>query len=274
MSSPAPFFSVIVPTYDRAKFLKIALDSVLSQSYSDFELIVIDDGSTDGTKILIKECNDPRIVYFYQDNHGVAHARNRGLEKATGEWVAFLDSDDQWIRDKLKKTAEYIKEFPSVKIFHTEEKWYRNGKVLNQKKKHKKPTGFIYRDALPICCIGMSTSVVHRSVFDKIGLFDESLTACEDYDFWLRAAHEFEVKLIPEVLTIKDGGRPDQLSAQPGLDRFRIKALHKMLSSGKLNQEEAQLTQKYLQEKAVVYIEGAKKRGKFEEAENYQWALK
>jgi hypothetical protein len=143
------------------------------------------------------------------------------------------------------------------------------GKVTESKKKHKKPSGYVYLKALPLCCIGISTAVVKRDVFEKIGLFDESLPACEDYDFWLRATHSFEVKLINENLTIKDGGRMDQLSTQWGLDKYRIESLEKMLSSNNLNEEEYKLTHGELVKKCRIYASGAKKRGRLEEARLY-----
>jgi len=133
-----PFFSVIIPTYNRREFLKKAVDSVLSQTFKNFELIIVDDGSTDDTQSLLDWYQESRIKYIYQKNHGVAHARNRGLEKTRGEWVAFLDSDDWWLPRKLERADEYINRFPEFQIFHTKETWYRRGVLLNPKKIHKK----------------------------------------------------------------------------------------------------------------------------------------
>jgi len=137
--------------------------------------------------------------------------------------------------------------------------------MMNQKRVHKKPTGHVYEDALKLCCISISTAVIHRSVFDSLGGFDENFFACEDYDFWLRATQRFEVKLIPEVHTIKDGGRPDQLSMQWGLDRFRIDSLRKMLAGGELNSEDYDATFDEMWKKGQVYIKGAQKRGRLKE---------
>jgi len=247
------------------------VDSVLGQTFRSFELIVIDDGSTDGTKELISSYNDERMACFHQTNHGVAHARNRGLGLSRGGFIAFLDSDDRWAPEKLEKAARYIKDFPDIDIFHTEEVWYRGGKLLNQKEKHRKPSGHVYKNALPLCCISISTAVINRSVFDSVGVFDEKLEACEDYDFWLRATNRYEVKLVPEALTIKDGGRPDQLSSSVwGLDRFRIKALEKMLSSGTLSPENYELTLRELEKKCGVFAAGAENRGKAGEAGLYR----
>ena len=266
-----PFFSVIIPTYNRGPFLEKAVLSVLNQTYTDLELIVVDDGSTDGTEKLISSITDTRLKYLKQQNYGVSRARNRGLEISRGNLAAFLDSDDLWKPEKLRVTAEYIKLFPNINIFHTEETWFRRGEALCQKKKHTKPSGWVYQNALPICCIGMSTSVVKRKVFDEIGVFDETLEACEDYDLWLRATNVFEVKLIPEALTVKHGGRPDQLSVKVwGLDRFRIKALAKMLESGELNQENYSATFSVIKKKCEVFAAGCEKRSKITEAEHYR----
>jgi len=266
----SPFFSDIIPTYNRKTLLKTALESVLDQTFDDFEVVIIDDGSTDNTNKMIESYEDKRIKYIYQKNHGVAHARNRGIEKSEGKFISFLDSDDKWVPQKLQRTFQDINEFPAISIFHTEELWYKGGKLLNQKKKHTKPSGYVYKYALPLCCISISTAVINKKVFNDVGLFDETLPACEDYDFWLRATHKYEVKLVKEYLTIKDGGRPDQLSSQRGLDRYRIKALEKMLSCRELTSEEYELTYKELVNKCSIYSSGALKRGRSGEANYYK----
>jgi len=243
--------------------LKKAVDSVLEQTFSDLELIIIDDGSEDETSELISSYNDERIICLHQKNHGVSNARNNGLKKAKGRFIAFLDSDDWWEKEKLEKTLKHIKRFPNIKIFHTDEVWYQRGELLRQKEKHRKPSGRVYKNALPLCCISISTAVIDKAVFEETGIFDESMEACEDYDFWLRATNKFEVLLIPEGLTLKDGGRPDQLSSSVwGLDRFRIKALEKMLSSGELSPGDYSATLKELNKKCEVFAAGSEKRGK------------
>ena len=264
-------FSVIIPTYDREHFLKKCVDSVLKQTYPDLEVIIVDDGSGDGTKDLIASYPDNRIIYARQDNKGVSGARNKGIGLAKGDFVAFLDSDDWWQVKKLERSAQYILEHPDISIFHTNEIWYRNGNLLKQLSRHKNPTGRVYKNTLPICCISISTAVIKKTVFENIGVFDESFEACEDYDFWLRATNEYEVKLIPEDLTLKDGGRSDQLSSSVwGLDRFRIKALGKMLSSNTLSPEDRQATFDELRNKCGIFAAGCEKRGKTEDAEYYR----
>ena len=270
-----PVFSVIIPTCNRRGLLKTAVDSVLAQSCREFELIVVDDGSGDGTARMLAGYRDPRLVVLRQENRGVAVARNRGLKEARGEWIAFLDSDDRWVPEKLERVRREIKEAPDIRIFHTEEKWYRRGVLLNPKKKHAKPDGDVYGRALALCCLSMSTAVLHREVFESVGVFDEDFSVCEDYDFWLRATHRYRVRLIPKALTLTDGGRPDQLTSNVwGLDRYRIRALKKMLLSGGLSAEEYRRTYRELAGKVRVYSRGARKRGKEEEARRYETLLR
>ena len=168
----------------------------------------------------------------------------------------------------------YISEFPDIDIFHTEEKWVREGKEVKQKEKYRRRSGNIYRYCLPVCCIGMSTLVVKKTLFDKIGLFDEGMPVCEDYDFFLRATYNNEVKLLPHALTVKDGGRDDQLSSSPALDEFRIYALEKMLKTGFLNGEQMGLTIGELRKKCSIFAKGAEKRGRIEDAKKYLDKLK
>ncbi len=264
-----PFFSVIIPTYNRLPFVRKAVESVLTQTWKDWELLVIDDGSTDGTPQWIRTLTDPRVVYRWQENQGVSMARNTGLRLAKGEWVAFLDSDDRFTPRKLERVRAAIETYPDIRVVHTEERWYRQGRLLNPKKKHQKPDGEVYHRAVQLCCISISTAVVHREVFDRVGVFDPALPACEDYDFWLRVTQRYPVKLIPEYLTIKDGGRPDQLSAQPCLDQYRIQALRRMLSSGSLTPRQREWTLAALQRKARIFVEGARKRGRMDIVAKY-----
>lgn len=263
------FFSVIVPTFNRQDFLSTCIDSVLKQTFKDFEIIVVDDGSTDNTRELLNNYYGQKFKYILTDHLGVSHSRNTGILNSGGEYIAFLDSDDRWDERKLEMTADYIGKCPEISIFHTDEIWYRNGKLLKQKEKHKRPSGQVYEYCLPLCCIGMSTSVVKKTLFEEIGMFDEELPACEDYDFWLRACIGHSVMLIPEPLTIKDGGRVDQLSNQPGLDKYRIYSLEKILKSGLLTDEQYRETFNVLKNKCVVYAKGAEKRGRIVEANLY-----
>ncbi len=221
--------SVIIPTYNREVTLERAIKSVLAQTHRNFELIVIDDGSTDNTSLIIDRYSG-KIRYFSKLHAGVSSARNFGLEKSEGTWVAFLDSDDYWLSKKLERQLEYLTNHPGMMIVQTEEQWIRNGVPVNPMKKHKKYSGWIFRYCLPLCIVSPSAVLIHQKVFNDVGVFDESFPVCEDYDLWLRIAIRYQIGLIPEKLIIKTGGHTDQLSREYwGMDRFRVRALEKVL---------------------------------------------
>lgn len=262
--------SVIIPTFNRADLVVRAVRSVLDQTHSPREIIVVDDGSTDDTASMVQE-EFPGITHLYQSNSGVSSARNSGIKKAAGTWIAFLDSDDEWLPDKLSRQWEALKNNPEMKICHTDEIWIRNGRRVNPRKKHLKSGGWIFQKCLPLCCISPSSVVIHQSVFDWVGLFDETLPVCEDYDFWLRVTSQFPVLYVDEPLTVKYGGHEDQLSEKFwGMDRFRIRALQKILTAGILSREDRNAAQATLAEKLHIFIQGARKRGRWEEAEAYE----
>ena len=258
--------SVIIPTYNRAQRLGKAIDSVLAQSHQDFELIVVDDGSEDNTDELIENYNSD-IVYIRQENSGAAAARNRGIEKARYNLLAFLDSDDWFAENKLKTQIQAMNRNPSCLISHTNEIWYRNGQILNQKLKHKKSSGDIFAQSLELCAVGMSTIMIHKEIFDRYGFFDEGYPCCEDYEFWLRISAEEKFLLVEESLTLKDGGRDDQLSViyRTGMDKFRIKAIMKTLASGMLTEEQSGIARRELERKCRIYGTGCIKHGRAEE---------
>ncbi len=262
--------SVIIPSYNRAHVLGRALDSVLMQRHCADEIIVIDDGSRDGTAKLLR--NYPQIKAIHSDkNQGVSAARNQGIQAARNEWIAFLDSDDAWLPEKLLHQVAAIQSTPESRFVHTDEIWIRNGKRVNPKKKHSKPGGWIYQQSLALCCVSPSSVLVHRSVLDECGVFDENLVACEDYDLWLRIFCRFPVELIERPLVIKYGGHADQLSQKYwGMDRFRIKSLRKMLDSELLNHEDRMKTIEMVQTKCSILANGALKRNKQREAAHYQ----
>jgi glycosyltransferase involved in cell wall biosynthesis len=224
--------SVIIPTYNRENSLERAIESVLAQTYHNYELIVIDDGSTDNTSRIIKKYKK-KIRYFSQLHSGVSSARNLGLEKSEGAWVAFLDSDDYWLPQKLARQMQCLSENPQWLVMQTDEKWIRNGVFVNPMKKHRKYSGWIFPQCLPLCIVSPSAVIIHQKVFNDVGVFDESLPVCEDYDLWLRIALKYEIGLLPEKLIVKTGGHSDQLSRKYwGMDRYRVLALEKILLAG------------------------------------------
>ncbi len=253
--------SVLIPTYNRAATLPQALASVMAQSHPADEIIVIDDGSEDDTESLIKN-SYPQVVYLAQENRGVSAARNLGVKHASGEWIALLDSDDQWLPDKLETQLTLLAQQPQHKLVHSNEIWIRNGVRVNAMKKHAKKGGWIFQHCLPLCAISPSAAMLHRSLFDEIGLFDESLPACEDYDLWLRITARHPVLYCETPLIKKFGGHEDQLSRQHwGMDRFRIQALEKILRSESLNQDDYLAALNMLLHKTGILLKGARKHG-------------
>ena len=263
------YISVIIPSYNRAHTLRRALDSVLAQTRPADEIIVIDDGSTDNTRELIQQ-DYPQITYLYQDNAGVSAARNRGIEITTGGWVALLDSDDEWLPEKLAKQAAAIRDNPDYQLCHCDEIWIRNGKRVNAMKKHSKSGGWIFDKCLPLCAISPSATILHRDLFKQVGLFDETLPACEDYDLWLKICSQQPVLYIDEPLLNKYGGHDDQLSQQHwGMDRFRITALDNAIQTLRLKPEDKQAAIATLLEKTKIFINGAIKRERHDNLEQY-----
>lgn len=258
--------SVIIPTYNRAAFVGEAVDSVLAQSSLPGEVIVVDDGSKDDTRSVLSVHSD-RIRYVGQLHRGVSAARNHGIALARGEWLAFLDSDDLWLPDKLAAQTRYMVDNPHIRVFQTEELWLRNGKRVNPRKYHRKPDGYCFERLLERCLVSPSAVMIHRSVFDAIGGFDEAMPACEDYDLWLRIGCRYPIGLLKEPLVIKRGGHPDQLSATvPMLDRYRIEAIVKLLRGGALNRLQREEALQELARKCAIYGAGCRKRGNAEAA--------
>lgn len=271
--------SVIIPTFNRASYLAEAISSVFAQDYfedgksdSCWEFLVIDDGSTDETEKIVKSFGK-KVRYFFQPHQGVSAARNRGLHLSSGNFIAFLDSDDLWMTNKIRSQISYMEAYPNAMICYTEEVWVRNGVFVNPKKKHKKYSGWIFDKVLPLCLLSLSSALFKREAFEVVGTFDESIPACEDYDLGIRLAHKFPFHLIDSPLIVKRGGHPDQLSRQFwGMDRFRVYALKKALELD-LTQEQESLVRSELVKKCRVLIQGFRKRNKIEEEQKYRSLL-
>lgn len=261
--------SVVVPTYNRAALLPRALDSVLAQSRPADELIVVDDGSEDGSAALLA-ARYPQARVLRQPNRGVSAARNAGIRAARGGWIALLDSDDLWRPDKLAR--QLAAAGADARLVHCDELWIRDGRRVNPKRRHAKYGGYIYRRCLPLCALSPSAVLIRREVFAEIGLFDESLPACEDYDLWLRVCARYPVRYLDEPLVVKYGGHDDQLSRRYwGMDRFRIVALEKILAgAAPLGVDDRRATLQTLLSKLEVYLAGVEKRGRADEAVRYR----
>lgn len=253
--------SVIIPTYNRAHTLARALNSVRRQTLPADEIIVIDDGSTDNTAAQLR-AEYPDIVYLRQPNAGVSHARNTGIAAARNDWLALLDSDDEWHPQKLERQVEALQTQTGYRLCHTDELWVRNGARVNPMNKHAKRGGWIFRYCLPLCAISPSSVLLHRGLFDDTGPFDETLPACEDYDLWLRITAKYPVLYLDESLITKYGGHADQLSRKHwGMDRFRIQALENIVNRGELSADDRRAALVMLNQKLNILLTGARKRG-------------
>jgi glycosyltransferase involved in cell wall biosynthesis len=268
-TSSTPCISIIIPTYNRCWILKEAIDSVLSQEYTDFEIIVVDDGSNDATAALLSAYGD-QITTIYQENRGVSAARNTGILMAKGKYLAFLDSDDMWLPEKLSCQVDFFQSHAEAVICQTDEIWIRNGVRVNPKNRHKKPSGMIFEPSLQLCLVSPSAVMIKKSLFDAVGLFNETFPACEDYDLWLRIGLYYPIYLIERHMVVKRGGHEDQLSRNPGLDRFRIQSIVKILENHQLTSQYHQAAVDVLKEKCRIYAAGCIKRGRADEAVFYR----
>lgn len=268
-NSEKPAVSIVIPVFNRAWCLEATLQSIHDQTFQNFEVIVVDDGSTDETQALLRQFAGLRI-HRWEDNRGVSAARNQGIQMARGEWICFLDSDDRWVANKLQVQMDWMQAHPECPASYTDEIWIRNGVRVNPKNKHRKYSGEIFRHCLPLCIISPSSIMMRASVLEEIGGFDTDLAACEDYDLWLRLASRYPVDFIAEKLIVKVGGHPDQLSHKyRGMDRFRVYALEKILKQGVLSTQQRVWVLEMLIEKCSILNLGYSNRGKQEEARIY-----
>lgn len=262
--------SVIIPTYNRVDSVHRAVESVLRQTRIPEQILVIDDGSEQDVTTSL-HASFPGVEVIRQGNRGVSAARNLGIRHASGDWIALLDDDDTWLPEKLERQLQALQAEPDYRIAHSDEIWIRNGKRVNAMRKHAKHGGNIYRQCLPLCVISPSAVIIQRGVFEQLGMFNETLPACEDYDLWLRICAVYPVLFIDAPLIVKNGGHADQLSRKYwGMDRFRIQALCNMLEHGKLSPAHQQATLDMALYKIDIYIQGAAKRDKHEEVADYQ----
>ncbi|MBT3067037.1 glycosyltransferase [Rhodoferax sp. U11-2br] len=205
-----PLVSVILPAYNAQVHIAQAVDSVLTQDYTNLELLVIDDGSTDGTAD--HPClQDPRIRVLRQHNAGPASARNLGLTQAKGELIAFIDADDLWLTGKLSLQVAYLRDHPEISIvFGGFQRWLASPdkrfevplcpRIESTSQALAQPSGWLYTDLLLDSVVHIITAMVRRSVFDTVGVFDTRLPTGEDYDFWLRASRQFKLDQLAQTV--------------------------------------------------------------------------
>ena len=263
-----PLVSVIIPTFNRAHCVAESIRSVLVQG--ELELIVVNDGSKDETVKELASFSTIQVINL-TENRGVSYARNKGLERARGSLICFLDSDDLWEEGKLKAQVQWMQVHPECMAVYTDEIWIRNGVRVNPMKKHQKYSGDIFRRCLPLCIVSPSSIMLRKSILDEVGGFDELMPVCEDYDLWLRIAVRYPFKFLKEKLILKRGGHRDQLSRKYwGMDRWRVYSLYKLLRGNELNMQQREWVTEMLINKSSILIHGFEKRGKTEEARIYK----
>ena len=262
--------SVIIPTYNRVDFILETIQTVLDQTTKVDEIIVIDDGSTDKTKdVLERLISTNKIKYIMQKNSGVSSARNRGIKLSSNDWICFLDSDDLWETTKIEEQVLFHKKHSNILFSHTLEQWLFNNKIIKQKKHQQKQSGFCFKENIANTLIGASTVMIHKSILDDVGLFDENLKVCEDYDLWLRILYKYELGIIDKQLIKKIAGHKEQLSfTTPLMDTFRIQSLQKHLNSNYADD-----VRNMIIKKCDILIKGAIKH-KNKKIENYYINLK
>ncbi len=278
-----PLVSVIIPTYNRESIVSRAIESVIGQSYPNWELIVVDDGSEDRTwnhlishisswkRSLLGFGKNQKSILLYQREHsGVSRTRNFGVEKSSGEWISFLDSDDEWLPHKLKKQMEFHALYPEFEFSQTKEFWNKNGNVKEPKGKHKKISGHFLQKSLELCMVTNSSFMAKKKSWMEIGGFRDELLTCEDYDLWNRILIQNQkIGLVDEALLIRYGGHDDQLSMlYPAMERFRLYSLiltkSELQTAGKWNLLPVswqKLWDQAIEKRFSVLISGRKKRG-------------
>jgi len=263
--------TVVIPTYNRYSLLKRAIRSVYKQTLAPNEVIVIDDGSLDETSQIQQDF--PQIKYFYQNNSGVSSARNSGVAHASCEWIAFLDSDDEWENNKLLEQVAFHKEHATVAMSYTDEQWIRDGKEVKIPKKFQKKGVDIFTENLSYCNIAPSSVLVSKKHLQEVGLFDETLEVCEDYDLWLRFSLKYTIALVDKKLIKKYAGHENQLSFKHwGMDRFRVLTLEKLLQE-EINLDIQEKILKELHTKYTLLLKGAVKYKKEDEIIKYKQKL-
>ena len=255
--------------------LREAVFSVLKQTHPPLELVVVDDGSEDGTRKYCMGVLDEHpgsFRYLPMSHCGMpGKVRNAGARLASGDCLAFLDSDDLWKPDKLARQIGFFRENPEMRICHTREIWQRGLEIVSQAGQRHRRCGYIFPDALKKCIIGPSTVMMRRGLFEELGGFREDLDIAEDYELWLRITARYPVGYIDEPLVVKRGGHADQLSEKYGqIEVFRIKALLLNMEAGTFRGEQREPAARELVRKCRIYARGCEKRGRSEEARRYR----
>lgn len=288
--------SVIVPTFNKKEQVREALQSVLDQKFQDIEILIADDGSTDGTPLaLFKElgaqpeaidvlakmgnnsirpfthafqCGGITVQYHYGINRGLSTARNRGIKSARGEYIAFLEPDDFWAPHHLSELISHLKRNREVKVCRVSERLIREGKSRAPKHPANRTTGWLFEASLDSSLMSISTVICHRSCFSICGCFDENMPACEEYDLWIRISSHFPIGFLDCNSVTRRTPRPADSIRAWNWDRFRVYALEKAFQSGHITPEQRYLVAQSIVLKCERLVEGFK-RQKSDERSNF-----
>ena len=257
--------AVIVPVFNRASLAERALRSVRKQSLAAAEFVVVDDGSSEAMDALRADVlsGGGRWITL-PENRGPAAARNAGVAETSSPWITFLDSDDEWASWKLERQLAWHQSHPDMRISQAQDQWFRKGEAILRPSHWQMQEGDLFAESVERCSITPSAVMLHRTIWDELGGFDERFRVCEDYELWLRLTREYPVGLVGgEPFVRRHGGRPDQLSSiTPAMDRHRIAALLELLDSGSLSPSQQDHVLRGIKEKATILAAGAAKRGR------------
>lgn len=251
--------SIILPTFNRSSYLERSIESVLAQTYPSFHLYVVDDGSTDESNVIIQRyLTDKRVHLLHQENKGVSAARNLGIKTSQSDWVCFIDSDDEWLPQKLEKQIEFSQKNGHFRFIHSNEIWVRHGIRVNAPKKFNKSNEDIFRRSLELCLISPSTVMMKRELCELHDFFNEEFAVCEDYDLWLKILATEEIGFMEDYLIKKYGGHDDQLSTKfPAMDFWRIKSMvHLLKNKTSLQEDKKILLKDEISKKASILLQG------------------
>jgi len=255
--------SVIIPAFNAVSTLSRTIDSVLAQSYGADEIIVVDDGSSDATSEVAKMYSE--VILLRQKRMGAASALNNGAMMASNEWIAFLEAADTWHPDKLQEQVACLRKSRHTKVICTDQTLVRGGREVDTAEKSQKPQEIPFDNCLSGCNMALSSLLIEKKLFDRLGGFDESMECCEDYDLWLRIMQEEKIAMIERKLVNSYGDAGDRSSCgEKETARFRVKALEKHLEGV----HDAAVREELIRTLRVL-AEGAKKDAKEEEGALY-----
>jgi glycosyltransferase involved in cell wall biosynthesis len=290
--------SVVVPTCNKREQVAQALQSALAQTYRNFEIAIVDDGSTDGTPAHVFRTfgAEPKAIdivshlnpaalrpffhhfvhdgvtfkYHYHTNRGLAAARNRGIRHARGSYVAFLEAEDRWDPTHLETQLAFLEANQGARISRVGEHPGRTCPRGRRPGRAERASGWLFASALENCPASISCAVIHRSCFTECGAFDENLPACEDYDLWLRLSARFPIYYVDGPEVVHRSPRAEISPHAWTWDRFRVYALEKSFQSGHLDPEQRFLVSQEIVRRCERLVDGFRRQKSEERANFYE----